>query len=281
VTVTSSRDGAPGGRGRRGSFPVVRIGSDGAAGTGTVAGAVPPEGAGSRIRLRLLGRFELTIDGVPRTVPIAGRPVLAVLALTDAPIPALDLAAAVWPGADRVGGPERLRCAMASLERAGLDLVDERDGVLALRPGVRVDVADLIDRASWLSDPPASERVPLDDAIAEARRWGELLPGWSEDRILIERERVRRIRLRVLEHLAERALREGRTRDAIDLGGAAVDAEPLRERAWGILIRAHLAAGDVPAAIRRYDAFRRLLAGDLGLAPSIVLEELVPPLTVA
>ncbi len=275
MTVTSSRDGAPhganeGGRSTRAApIEALRGGSEGS------------NGAAGSTRLRLLGRFELTIDGVPRTVPIAGRTVLALVALAERPVPVSDAAATLWPATDPGWAPERLRYAMESLERAGLDLVDERDGMLSLCPNVRVDVAESLATAAWISSMPAAVAVPLDEVAAEVRRWGDLLPGWSDDHILIERERVRRIRLRALEELAERSLRDGRARDAIEAASAAVEAEPLRERAWSALIRAHLAAGDAPGAIRRYAAFHRLLFGELRRVPSIDLEDLVPPLTVA
>ena len=45
---------------------------------------------------------------------------------------------------------------------------------------------------------------------------GDLLPDWYDDWLMIERERLRQLRVHALEQLAERAMREGRYGHAID-----------------------------------------------------------------
>jgi DNA-binding SARP family transcriptional activator len=82
------------------------------------------------------------------------------------------------------------------------------------------------------------------------------------------RERIVDVRLRALRCLAEVWLAKG------DHGQAARDAQailrldPYREPAHRLLMRSQLAAGDRASAARSYEACRRLLADDLGVAPA-------------
>ncbi len=49
----------------------------------------------------------------------------------------------------------------------------------------------------------------------------------------------------------------------------------LRESAYGALIRAHLAEGNRAEAAHQLEVYRRLLADELGLSPSVQLMSLV------
>jgi DNA-binding SARP family transcriptional activator len=59
------------------------------------------------------------------------------------------------------------------------------------------------------------------------------------------------------------------------VAGRAIAAEPLRESAYRILTEIHLAEGDAGAARHRYEEYRHLLDGELGLRPSARFELLV------
>jgi DNA-binding SARP family transcriptional activator len=104
---------------------------------------------------------------------------------------------------------------------------------------------------------------------------GEVLPGWYDDWILIERERFRQLRLHALECLCERLAAEGRFGEAVDIGSAAVAVEPLRESAHRALIKAHIAEGNHGEALREYRLYSRLLWVELGLEPSSLITRLV------
>jgi DNA-binding SARP family transcriptional activator len=56
-----------------------------------------------------------------------------------------------------------------------------------------------------------------------------------------------------------------------------VAAEPLRESGHRALIAVHLAEGNPGEALRQYAVFRKLLAEELGLAPSALMEALMQP----
>ncbi len=106
----------------------------------------------------------------------------------------------------------------------------------------------------------------------------ELLPEWYDDWVLLERERLRQIRLHSLEALCTRLSTLGRHGLAIEAGLAAVRAEPLRESAHRVVIRAHLAEGNASEALRQFAELVNVLSENLGIAPSAATADLVAAL---
>jgi DNA-binding SARP family transcriptional activator len=86
--------------------------------------------------------------------------------------------------------------------------------------------------------------------------------------VLPERERLRQLRMHALEALADKLAAVGRLGEAIQAAYAAVHEEPLRESAHRVVVRVHLAQGNVAEARRAYDSFRDMLADTLGIAPT-------------
>jgi DNA-binding SARP family transcriptional activator len=131
---------------------------------------------------------------------------------------------------------------------------------------VGVDVDDFT-RAAWRL--ATSVHAPGDDlpplGLLDG---GELLPGWDEEWILFERERLRQLRLHALESLSVLLAKRGRYALALEAALICVAIEPLRESAHRALAAVHLAENNVVEAIRRYEAFQRLLDEELGLEPS-------------
>jgi DNA-binding SARP family transcriptional activator len=141
-----------------------------------------------------------------------------------------------------------------------------------LGANVTVDVRELLavmrralDQSSTLSDP----------FVAKLLEEGDLLPGWYDDWVLMERERLRQLRLHALEALCSRLADAGRFGLAVEVGLAAVWADPLRESAHRALMKAYLAEGNSGEALRQYLNCRRLLHEELGLYPSAQMEDLI------
>ena len=139
-------------------------------------------------------------------------------------------------------------------------------------PSVSVDTEEMLARARRLQD--RGRQCPEADLDASPFQQ-DLLPGWYDDWILIERERIRQIRLHALEALCERLAAEGRYGEAIDAALAAVAAEPLRESAHLSLMCAYLAEGNVGEALRAYENLRSLLWRELAVEPSPRVEGFV------
>ena len=106
----------------------------------------------------------------------------------------------------------------------------------------------------------------------------DLLPSWHDPWLAVEQESFRQRRLHALERGADLLCRAGRYHDALSAGLGAVRSEPLRESAHRRVIEVHLAEDNHAEALRHYDGYRRLLADELGLAPSPTMRRLVAPL---
>ena len=96
----------------------------------------------------------------------------------------------------------------------------------------------------------------------------DLLPGWYDDWALMERERIRQRLLHALEALSIRLISLGRYGEAVDAALLAVGADPLRESAQRVLIKAHIAESNLIEARRSYLAYRDLAQRELGIEPS-------------
>lgn len=227
------------------------------------------------VRLELLGGFRLDVDDVAVHLPRGLQRLLALLALHDTPVRRVHVAAALWPDADEESGHARLRSMLWRLRRLSAALVQTRGAELRFGAGARVDVRELAARARSLQREPTT---PDDVAVADLGLDGDLLPDWDDDWLLIERERVRQLRLRVLETLAQRLIDDGRAAEAVDLALTAIAVEPLRESSHRVLIAAFLAMGNQVDAVRQYHSFSRMLRDSVGLRPTESMEQVIAPL---
>jgi DNA-binding SARP family transcriptional activator len=182
------------------------------------------------------------------------------------------IAGSLWPEASEAHAQGSLRSALWRMQKALPGLVLSSGDSLVLADGVGVDVEEL---SSWArraleARPDADEWSTSGGCLS-----GELLPGWYDDWVLLERERLRQLRMHALEAVSQRLLDAGRFGDALQAAYAAVRAEPLRESAHRILVRIHLAEGNVGEALRAFEQFRELLADELGEQPSPRMNELL------
>jgi DNA-binding SARP family transcriptional activator len=182
------------------------------------------------------------------------------------------VAGELWPDVPEDHAHGSLRSALWRVQKVVPGLVDVSGGTLELALGVRVDVWEFREWAERTLDPTAD----VDGAMAPASALaGELLPGWYDDWVVLERERLRQLRLHALEMLADKLASAGRHSEAVQAACAAVRAEPLRESAYRALVRVHLAESNVDEAVRAYCCFRDLLAHELGVAPTEHMEVLM------
>jgi DNA-binding SARP family transcriptional activator len=227
-------------------------------------------------RVGLLDGFTLerSRDGVHTVVedlPRCAQRLIAHLGLCGRPHRAA-VAGELWPDVPEGHAHGSLRSALWRVQVVAPGLVDASGGSLELAVGVQVDVWELRAWAQRTLDPDTDVAGATAPGPALA---GELLPGWYDDWVVLERERLRQLRLHALEVLAGTLARAGRHGEAVQAACAAVHAEPLRESAHRALIRVHLADGDVAEAERAYRCFRDLLAHELGVAPTEHMDALM------
>jgi DNA-binding SARP family transcriptional activator len=240
-------------------------------------GGIPFASPALGIRLSLLSQFELSYGGEPLPLPPSGQRVVAFVAMRGRWVLRSIVAGRLWPDtADDYAG-RSLRSALWRVNQPGLPVIETNRTHVRLARHVVVDLHEVMDRArrlvaGWSDDDGVVEDMFLGTLTAE------LLPDWDDDWVIVERERVRHLRLHALEMLCDRLTIAGRYAEAVEAGIAAVRGEPLRESAQRMLIRAHLAEGNVVEAVRQYSAYRQLLTDELGIVPSVQLEDLVPAL---
>lgn len=219
----------------------------------------------SDLRLQLISGFRLTRGGRPSALPAGAERVLAFLAINRTRPYRSYVAGCLWPDTTEERARASLRAVVWKLGRLGCGVVEASRDHLSLAADVHVDYHSaiaIVDRV--LEDP---DGVSLGDCRCRAMHH-DLLPGWYEDCFIQERERFRAIRLQALEIACRRLTRLGRYGEAVRAGLAVVQAEPLSESASRALIGAHLADGNLAAAMRRFHLFRACLRDEIGLEPS-------------
>ncbi|MGY1690658.1 AfsR/SARP family transcriptional regulator [Geodermatophilus sp. SYSU D01105] len=213
------------------------------------------------------GTSHRSLEDLPRGV----QRLVAHICLSGRP-PRTAIAGHLWPDAPEDHAHGSLRSALWRLHKVAPGLVEVSGSTLALADGVRVDVWELGDWARRVRDPRS---CLADVEVPDVGLAGELLPGWYDDWVLLERERLRQLRMHALEQAAVRLAVAGRHGDALQAAHAAVRAEPLRESAHRTVIRVHLAEGNVVEALRTYDRFREMIADELGVQPGEHMARLV------
>ena len=112
------------------------------------------------------------------------------------------------------------------------------------------------------------------DVVLTAARH-DLLPGWYDDWVLLERERLRQLRLHMLEHVARSYLEAGQHDEALQAALEAMGAEPLRETPHRLIVQIHLAEGNAYEALHTFYAYRDLVLRELQLEPSAAMSALL------
>lgn len=219
-----------------------------------IATAVPPSagassaGTAPTVRLRLLGGFELEIDGRVVEAQPAVRRLTALVALTPRGLSRDFAAFQLWPDKAEPRAKANLRSTIWRLHSLGAALVLASSTTLRLDPGVWLDVRDGLDAS---------------DDLGVSRPFGtlllDLLPDWYDDWLVIERERFRQLQLASLERRGREVLADDPGR-AIQLGLAALAIDAARESSHRLVVEAHLAEGNVWEARREQSRYTRCLA---------------------
>ena len=215
--------------------------------------------------LRLLGGFELTIDSSQVLVPEGTQKVIAFLALQAAPVRRTYVAGCLWSEKNEVRANANLRSALWRLPVEAGALISANAHALALSGIVSIDHRNAVNAVRSAISPAAAAGSALD---ALEMLDSPLLPGWYDDWIIVERERLKQLHLHALEKLARRALDDNRMDDALELAQRIVRAEPLRETGHMILAKAHLANGNRSEAVRQVKRLDVLLHEELGISAS-------------
>jgi DNA-binding SARP family transcriptional activator len=224
----------------------------------------------THVRLTLIDSFELRFDDKPARLPLSSQRLVAYLALRERPLLRIQVAGTLWLHSSETRSYANLRTALWRLGGSRHAVVEATTSHVGLSRAVVVDARRVAALARGALEHPEQagelERSQLD---------GDLLPDWYDDWVLVERERLRQLRLHALERLADHAIGQAEYGRAIDIALTAIRADPLRESAHRVLIRAHVAEGNSSLAIRQYRDYCRIVREQLELGPSRELRELV------
>jgi DNA-binding SARP family transcriptional activator len=235
-------------------------------------------GPGRPYHLRLTGAFELRCADEPVSLPISSQRLIAYLALCDGPTQRSHVAGTFWPDVGEDRAMANLRSVIWRVRGSGHDLIAGDDGQLSLHRNVVVDTRELRRTAyEILESGDGGDPTGLDALV----RSDEILPDWSDEWVLVDRERYHQLRLHALERLCSQLAATGRFGLAVEACLAALAAEPLRESAQRQLIEVYLSEGNRAAALRQFTSYQRVIREEVGVEPSREIAELVSPLTVA
>ena len=231
------------------------------------------------IHVRLLEGFEVTVHGRPVTLRSGASRLLALLALSPDGISRTRAAALLHPRAPERTAARNLRSSLSRL-RAALrdalrdalpgalpdalpDAVEVEGGRLRLAEGVSVDVRayEALARAVAAGDVPEEGGIDVRDFT------DELLPGWHDDWVVGERDRLYELGQHAIEGYVGHEAAERRFTEAIDAILVALAREPFRESAMLVLLETVLAQGNQVKAAMRYLDFRSRLRAKMGVEP--------------
>ena len=234
----------------------------------------------SGLRFRLFGKFSASLDAETVQGLDAGKDqeLLSYLLIhRDRPHSREALASLLWGNTSTEKSKKYLRQALWHLhaalnkEEASEVLLVDHDW-LSLNPQTDLwtDVSDF-ERA--YSDAEGIPGKHLDSKQALALKYAaalyndDLLPGWYQDWILFERERLQNMYLLILDKLIGYLQYHQQYEVAQGYGATILKYDPARERTHRQLMYLYQLGGDRTAALRQYDRCVSALKQELGVKP--------------
>jgi len=210
-----------------------------------------------------------------------GRHLFAMLAADHARAIGHDeLAEEIWQGAPPPAWAASLKALVsrtrAVITAAGLDgasLITGAPGIyrFVLPPSGWVDI-DAAKSATHEAEAKLANGEPALSAqqlfVAKLITDRPFLPGMTGQWVERHRADFVDLRIRALQCSARANLATGFFAAAIRDAQRAVEADPLRESSWWLLMDAHVGTGDLASATAAYQRCRSTLAQELGIAPS-------------
>ncbi len=216
--------------------------------------------------IRLLGQFEITLDGELLRLPTrAAESLAAWLLLHPGPAHRRELLAGIlWPETDETNARSNLRHALWRLRQVIPDgYLHTTQRTIAWRNATPF----ALDVNALLYEDVGRETFEKLTASAAAYT-GELLPGFYDEWVIRERERLAAVYTERMERLLGLLLAEGRWRETIDWAEKWIVQGHIPEPAYRALMQAHANLGNRAAALAVYQRAVEALDNDLDVPPS-------------
>jgi predicted ATPase/DNA-binding SARP family transcriptional activator len=221
------------------------------------------------LEFKLLGQFEVLRDGRLLTVPTRNaQSLLAYLVIQAGKAYRREkLAGMLWPDSSEENARSNLRHELWRLRK-----VLGKDGEAYLL----IDEINIAfnTNSQYALDTDVLECLPLEDSTAEdlmlalSAYRGELLPGFYEEWVTSERERLSALYEAKMNRLLEILQTEGRWEEVLEWAMRWLHVGHWPEPAYRALMTAYASKGDLPKAAATYERFAQGLQKDLGLKPS-------------
>jgi oligopeptide transport system substrate-binding protein len=219
------------------------------------------------LQAKLLGHFEIHLDDQPIILPSrTAQSFFAFLLLHPYTSHRREmLAGQFWPNSSETNARNNLRhalwCIRSALGSGSNPRIQSDDLGITYHPqlGDQLD-ADAFESCSNDKDSP--------DALMKSEYHGALLPGFYEEWVMLERERLQAVFEHKLGKLLDRLLVESRWNDILEWGELWIASGTTPEPAYRALMMAQAALGNLPGAAFQYQRCTEALARELGVEPS-------------
>ena len=225
---------------------------------------------GYGLQLRLLQSWQLRQDTAVLHVATRQQRLITALAI-HGPRPRSYLGGLLWPEIAEPRALESLRVAVHLISRQVPGLLVNGGTVLSLSELVEVDLHRLRAQIRELGRAGLNGNV---SSLLQQLRDSDLLPGWYEDWVLFEQNRLQQDRLHAYHLIARQSLARGDYESALEASEAALALEPLYESAVWLLIEAERQQGNNAVALRAFARYECRLKEDMGLMPSQAIRRL-------
>ena len=226
------------------------------------------------LEVRLLGQFDVRRDGTPINIPArAAQSLLAYLLLTAGTMHRREkLAGLVWADTTDETARKNLRHELWRLRQA-IEIQSPRKKTIPYLSVDEIAIGFNVESAYWLDVArvlkSATPRTSADNLIETLALYrGELLPGFYDDWILLERERVRAVFEQKMTRLLELLIEGERWQDILDWGERWIALGQTPELAYRALMIAYDAQGDQAKVAATFQRCVAALHNDLGVKPS-------------
>lgn len=237
----------------------------------------------SFLQITLLGNIRITNDNWQSEVKLTRslQAILAYLLLNrDRTIPREVLADIFWGELSQRRARNSLNTAIWRLRgmleprdiSRGSYLISNQSGELGINQesDIWLDVAVFEEKVNQVLAIPyhnlkESQIQEIDNILLLYK--GDLLVGFYDDWVLMEREHIRNLYIYFLKYLMNYEFQQGLYEKGLSHGQQLLELEPLQEDVHRKMIRFYMKMGQRALAIRQYKICCRLLAENLGLPP--------------
>lgn len=222
--------------------------------------------------IKLLGQFSVQLGDRPIDIPSRPAQTLLAYLVLNPGVPQRRerLAGLLWPEATETNARSNLRHALWRIRKV---LANSDEPAPDYFPGDDLAVSFNADCAHWLDVTLLSQKVTdhtSTTALSEivAAYGGEFLPGFYDDWVTLERERLQAQFEQKMEMLIERLIQESRWREAIEHAERWIALGHTPEPAYRALLMAHAALGNRANVKAAYQRCLEALHKELGVTPS-------------